>query len=316
MVRWIGGNGAGRPGVTVRQPWGEGLVEQSLSTRLYGATWSDVDPDELVWLDPALVKMHTPARRTVLRALLLQAVERQLSGLEACETAGLVMGPAAGLDVARRLSRTGLFSALTLDGLGAREPRVPRTGLFGHAGIDAAGARSKLVAGLSIVACLDAAVRRLAAPVAGGLGDPTATDADALVVAVAAGFNAAYLDEEHDIAHELLEVGAWLGQLARGRPAWLQSGLAARLIDELADGRVDVVDRTACGRIVRETVAATVGVDRLMSIARRVARTGVPSIVRPNGGSTKHWLSWLPWNDALHATVAACLGGCVPASPS
>lgn len=45
------------------RPWGEGLVDQSLSTLFYRASWEDADRDELVFLLPSLrhgSRLHQP----------------------------------------------------------------------------------------------------------------------------------------------------------------------------------------------------------------------------------------------------------------
>lgn len=281
VVRWVGAMSAAHAGRASRRPWGEGLLDQSLSTRCYNLTWSDVDPDELVWLFPALAARHDSDRVAVLGAFLLRAIEREHDALDAAVPAGRRAG--ATLDVAERGQPSGHVAY-------RREQD--------------ASDDWRVVASRSQIACLEAALQALPSP-----GKVVLSPADAVMVSLTAGFNAGYLDPTLAIGHEQYAAGAWIGQLLRGSSAWLPDGLAVRLIDELASDGARSSPDEACARLLREAAAVSVGVNRLLTLARRVARTGAAELVHPAPGNIEQRLAWPPWNEGLHASVAARLGG-------
>jgi hypothetical protein len=137
---------------------------------------------------------------------------------------------------------------------------------------------------LAVVACLDrmhSDARKLA-----GHGDKRSrspiTLPDVLVASIYATFNAAYVYPQFACVQEFLSVGAWLGNLVKGRPALMPVFVAEYLSSELAPKRArDETEGGRCTSILRFHAEQAVGIERLREIAQRVKATGRPVLVKP-----------------------------------
>ncbi len=321
--RWLGRSLYEQVPSYGRWPWGEGLVDQSLTTFLYPATWREIGDDELVWLVPSLADELTPLAQARLSGPLLEAITSRLGHLAAWATHSSRRLPSSVPDMALALRSGGILSpgvtkrvvtCALADDRPRRRARSPLSKLF--AGTRGAGTRgdSSLVAELSIVSCLDGLLLRVLdasgdREIAAGAAAPPLEPADVLVASIVGGFNGAYVATELACHHELFTIGAWIGQLARGRKAWLPPEFASRLASELGNGaaaRGEPVD--ACAGIILAAAEAAIGARKLTRIARAVERQGNPRIAAPRLLPHFHDPNWPRWNEVRHARIARQAG--------
>lgn len=259
LARRFGALRGRRAPAGTRPPWGEGLVELSLATRLNVALWEDIGTDELVWLDPSLAGKRDVARVRVLAGLLKDAIARVAASAE------VIAGETAG------------------DALAARH---------------------------CVVRVLERHLAELPVVEPGEARLPSETDiADGLVVSMFACLNAAYLEPALASLHELLACGAWLGQLLRGRDAWLPRDLAACLGEALA------VPAPGCSatRLVHAAADAACGVSRLRSAAQWTHAVGNPILVRARRAARARPIRLPVWNEPLHRRLTRVLEAAMPA---
>src|SRR5262249_20829295 len=149
-------------------------------------------------------------------------------------------GPSPGLDVVFESGTVTTLSApeIAREGDAALRayfgPNPPLTATGSRAdprGEGLALARERWLFEFSVLSCLD---HMLVTARRGHTHAPRVSLADAFVGSLHASFNAAYLYPELVYAHELLTLGAWLGNLVRGRAALLPTFVAERLRYELS----------------------------------------------------------------------------------
>jgi hypothetical protein len=113
---------------------------------------------------------------------------------------------------------------------------------------------------------------------------------DALLASIHASFNAAYVYPQLSTHHEMFTAGAWLGYLVRGRtalmPVFVAQYIAGQSDRRTADEDTDV-DR--CDLLLRFHADLAVGWERLLKVARRVERQGVPVKVAPRRPSASEF---------------------------
>jgi hypothetical protein len=131
--------------------------------------------------------------------------------------------------------------------------------------------------------------------------------ADILVASTYASFNAAYVYPQFTAFHELFGVGAWLGNLLRGRAALMPMFVADQVLDRMGRHPVNIdSDLAQCDRWLAHHINDAVGIRKLVKIARRVMASGRPAIVRPNRRAPQHVVPHV-WNHALWCDIAASL---------
>jgi hypothetical protein len=133
--------------------------------------------------------------------------------------------------------------------------------------------------------------------------------ADVLVGCTYASFNAAYVYPQFTTSHELFAVGAWLGNLLRGRAALMPVSVAEHILDRIGAHPVDSDSELArCDRFLVHHMDAVVGIRKILRIARRTKASGRSAIVRPGRRAPEHADSALRiWNAALCREIAASL---------
>lgn len=301
-------------------PWGDGLLEQPLASLWYPSRWDEVDADELVFLIPSLATQASKAQ-VASEAGPLAAARRALCAR--------VYHAASVLRESARDSGDGSLEALdaialsgvltTIDPFEAwAEGRAAANLLHGRGGVPAekfrsvtgASAPDACIFELAVVASLDRLhcdARNLA-----GCGDKKARGRvalpDALVASIYATFNAAYVYPQLTCVQEFLSVGAWLGNLVKGRPAIMPVFVAAYLAAELArDRATDASEGGCCTSILRFHAEQAAGMERVHEIAQRVTATGRPALVKPRPMPP---LSLMPyvWNGPLFRQIAQRLG--------
>jgi hypothetical protein len=315
LARWVGGTG-GADGS--RPPWGDGSCNRSLATQLYGASWADVDGDELVWLLPNLADQNAPDRSAVLKGLLLQAIERELRALggNISQNDFVVSAIASGGTVP--WNESGLLADL----ISSPHSTLPSRHSASNASRDASGPKPRarctrdvmgdwsVVSRLSVVECLAAALRDTIRQATGREGRSLLMSADAVVVGLSSGFNAGYLDPAHAADHDRLAVAAWLGQLVRRHQAWLPAHLAPSLLDEIKSKPQD-----DSGGLIQQAASHSVGLVELRVLASGAVRQRSAKLVRLQSKGLRNAPTWRPWNSSLHLRVMASLGWNQPSLP-
>lgn len=241
------------------RPWGDGIAERSLATLGYGATWSDVDTDELVQFLPALgAGTGCGAAGPLTRLLRRLLVER--AGAVRCWLRTAI--PADDCDT--MLIESGALSSIhhrTGDAPARWRGRHSPSGWPGRVDPDT------ILFELAVLAAID---RLHGACLMGGTA-PAPRPADALIASIHTRVNAAYVHPQFAIDHELLTTGCWLGQLIAGRPAIMTPLVASRLADIGRDA--------ACDEVLALHVALS-GHDAA-SLRRRVGQVVNPGSRRP-----------------------------------
>lgn len=217
--------------------WGDGLVEQSLSTMWYPSDWDDVDGDELIFFMPGLAARTMSANGAV-AAQIHDALGRRLYFAQTA--IAKLLKPHAGEDATGVLALTqelagvtpGSFSEIGADNLTAVRAAQP-CALRQLSGPERL--RAEVVYDLCVVNSLDRMLqgcRARAAPSRGAAHNvPDCPGADALVASIHSGINAAYVYPHLTHAHETLSAGAWLGVLLSKRPALLPPSIAAVFVE-------------------------------------------------------------------------------------
>lgn len=241
-------------------PWGEGLIELSLSTLWRARNWSDLSDDECALFIPNLVHDGHPE--------FSPAARFRSAALGRLRTSLLVLGgdPQQTL---RYITETGVLSGIyqddelqaVLSREATREERALAQNLK-------SGLSTNRRAETAILSSLDRLLRQEE------VASPPLTDA--LIASIHTAFNAAYICPTHTYAHELLGAGAWLGILLRGRSALMPEFVAHVLLDSLdSSRRNDVVPQ-----ILRHHVERTGGAPHLLQQAKRVLKSGRPVVIR------------------------------------
>jgi hypothetical protein len=174
--------------------------------------------------------------------------------------------------------------------------------------------RDACVFELAVIACLDrmhSDARKLAGQLVSH-GDeksrfPIALP-DVLVASIYATFNAAYVFPQFACAQEFLSVGAWLGNLVKGRAALMPLFVADYLTEELNPKRDgDETEGGRCTNILRFHAEQAVGIERLYELAQRVKATGRPMLVKPRPMPAFGFMPYA-WNVSLFQQIDQRLG--------
>lgn len=224
-------------------PWGDDVVEQSLTAHLRPCRWDEVADDELVLLLPPLLHPAAMAR----------------------------VGPLAADGPASRFLR----AADEWREAAAEPDRAPRPAR--------APDRVQEILDRLHAAALNgqwsaAAYAAQAMPVE----FPSLTPEEAAIGAVHARVHPAYADSRLALLHETLTVCCWIGHLATGRDALLPPAIAgplAALLDSGASQARHGGD-PAAAVVAHYADLAAGGATRLAASARAVARTGRTRLVR------------------------------------
>jgi len=282
-------------------PWGDGLLEQSLSTLWSRCGWDDVDDDELVLFLPSLAWQGGGERVSgagpvpYLRRALAVGVYRSQAVLAQIERySGATSSPDG---VLQRIASTGVLT--TIDPFTAWAEGRAQAEAFA-APVRRSGPasdRDRWIWELSVLSCLDDLLKT--ALCSGTRCTARASLADALVASIHASFNAAYVYPEFAPLHETLSVGAWLGHLLAGRAAVMPDFVA----DRWAGG--GMISDDPCEILLCEYAQECIGWNRLRKLADKVKSTGRPLLVTPRRGPKS--LPACSWNQALHDRIAARL---------
>lgn len=278
-----------------KRVWGDGLVEQSLSSMYGHATWDDVSGDELAILMPALAgRRGTTATardaaffvQRMFLARIFHCMIRMASLAEAGPPSQVARRSALGTIV-----RSQVVTAVpAIDAASAGESIWGE--LFGSPPVLPSASegtlpnlRNEWLVELSILASLDRflndahRLRRAGSDSSASRVLPS----DALIASIYSSVNAAYVYPELEYMHETLMLGAWLGFLERGRSALLPETIATRLVRYLGEkpAKIPVSDDSKCEALIR--VHASMGGARawLATEARQVCQTGQPSLINP-----------------------------------
>ncbi len=224
-------------------PWGDGLVEQSLTAHLRPCRWDEVADDELVLLLPSLLHPAAMAR----------------------------VGPLAADGPASRFLR----AADEWREATARPDRAPRPARAPN--------RVQQILDRLHAAALKgqwSAASCVAPPMPDEF--PSLAPEDAAIGAVHARIHPAYADPRLALLHETLSVCCWLGHLAAGRDALLPPAIAGPLATLLDSGAPQARHGgdPAAAVVAHYADLAAGGATRLAASARAVARTGRTRLVR------------------------------------
>jgi hypothetical protein len=305
-------------------PWGDGLVEQPLESLWYPSRWDEVGADELVFLIPSLATQTTRAEDAT-EAGPLATTRRALSG-RVYNAACALREPArdSGDGSVEALDVIALSGALTTidpfeawaEGRAAAEMPYARVEASRERwrSLSSTSTRDACIFELAVVACLDR-MHSDARKLAGQLvrhGDEKSrspiTLPDVLVASIYATFNAAYVYPQFACAQEFLSVGAWLGNLVKGRAALMPLFVAEYLAAELNLKRAgDETEGGRCTNILRFHAEQAVGIERLYEFAQRVKATGRPVLVKPRPMPAFGFMPYA-WNVPLFQQINQRLG--------
>lgn len=312
------------------QAWGDGIVDQSLSTLWYPCNWRSVSDDELTLFMPSLVFGEARDKDLFERRRLAAYICRRLMQrtIVAARRLGAMQsgrsGTAASLAALGLIERCGVLSSLPRamdwqaggDSDGSPGHPVQFALLQGDQGDDGAWHRDAgaMLFELSVLACLD---RLHAKACADSDTDDLSTQAigigDALIASIYACCNAAYVWPSFDPSHELMTVGAWLGHLMCGRDALLPPPIARYLVDILDPPSGLREAGSICDDIIRVHAAAAVGAGALLRCARKSIAQEAPIFVRARWDRRASVLSFRPWSPTLSAQLRRRLEPALPA---
>jgi hypothetical protein len=300
-------------------PWGDGLAEQSLASLWYPSRWDEVAADELVFLSPSLAAQASkPARSSETGPL--DSARRALCA-RVYHAASVLREPArdsgdGSLEALDAIAQSGALT--TIDPFEAWAEGGDTDLLHGRGNVAPArlravkspSTRDACIFELAVVACLDRMhhdARILAGRADKKARAPIALP-DVLVASIYATFNAAYVYPQFACVQEFLSVGAWLGNLVKGRPAIMPVFVAAYLAAELSGERVaDASEGGRCTSILRFHAEQAVGLERLREIAQRVKASGRPVLVKPRPMSPLGLMPYV-WNAPLFKQITQRLG--------
>jgi hypothetical protein len=300
---------SGRNGQTRQPVWGEGIAEVGLTTLWAPCRWSEVNDDELIFLNPSLA--HQRASGLVrIRCLLSRTF---------CEHLRCLAGTEEHLAARRALRAiqdcagfTGQFvGGAVADCPGGCADAVDAEAYdpwqFVRAGVSSQDDRERWTFELAVLTCLGRMLEACAGP---GDGSPTPDEpdlADAVAGSVHSRINAGYVFPQLTGQHEMLTAAAWIGCLLRQRNALLPIWVAEPLTELLREPDMDTLSvGWRCQRLLRFHAEIAFGADRLLAISRSVATSGIPREVRPRGRPARlRSLSYgdCRWNPELFACL-------------
>jgi hypothetical protein len=241
-------------------PWGEGLIELSLSTLWRARSWSDLSDDEFALFIPNLVHDGHPE--------FSPAARFRSATLGRLRTSLLVLGGDP-QQTFRYITETSALSGIyqddELQAVISREATREECALARRL---KSSSSTDWRAETAILSSLSRLLRKEEA------ASPPLTDA--LIASIHTAFNAAYICPSHTYAHELLGAGAWLGILLRGRSALMPEFVAHVFLDGLDPSRRnDLVPQ-----ILHHHAERTGGAPHLLQQAKRVLKSGRPVVIR------------------------------------
>jgi hypothetical protein len=263
-------------------PWGDGLIDVSLSDLWYAADWNSVSDDELVFLLPSLNGW---------RAIAGDAVAARDSGPIPYLTRTLQARAVAGASLIARRSHQSVAEALDhLVAVGIVTKIQPSAGDIRNPDYEISLPGERRAADgpwlrdeLRAVAYLDRILHdalgssdndeSTRAPV---FGRPRSLD-EAIAMSVHSRLNAAYVYPEYTFAHELLTVAGVLGHLSQGRPAYISPPIARCIADVMATRISKGADGAVT--ILRKFAESVGGVDYIVKAAARAKRGTI--LLRP-----------------------------------
>jgi hypothetical protein len=269
-------------------PWGDGLVDVSLSDLWYAADWNSVGDDELVFLLPSLNGWRANTG----------AVTARDSGPIPYLTRALHARAIAGASLIARRSHQSVAEALDhLVAIGVVTKTPPSATNIPVSGHEISLVAERGAAGgawlhdeLRAIAYLDRTLHdalglpendeSARAPV---FSRPRSLD-EAIAISVHSRLNAAYVYPEYTFAHELLTVAGVLGHLLQGRPVYISPPLALCIADAMVT-RVTIEADTA-GPILRYYADCVGGADYIAKAAARARRGTI--LLRPRLATTPH----------------------------
>lgn len=261
------------PRTTVVAPWGEGLIDQSVSDWWYPVTWDTVVPDELVVLNPSLAAQPLCTGKGA-EPFLRRALTRRLASSVRAFDASV---PEFHLLAAHAAMR----DASAIEVNPAADTESPASDPY-FRWLDASQKRLTGASARELVAFELAAIRSIAllCSAANSAEDSHFDRVDlgqTLVASLHGGLNGAYVCPSLAFAHELLAVGTWLGHVLRGRPALMPSFIADACLDWLSPR----ASSGQCTAILEMHAEIAVGQHELLRAARRVQSKGYPVKVLP-----------------------------------
>lgn len=270
-------------------PWGEGLIDQTVSDWWYPVTWDTVAPDELVVLNPSLAAQPLCTDKGA-EQFLRRALSRRLASSVRAFNASV---PEFHLLAARAAMRDA--SAIEVDPVAATEGAASNP-YFRW--LDESQKRSTKASARELAAFELAAIRSIAllCSAANPSEDKCFDGIDlsqTLVASIHSGLNGAYVCPSLAFAHELLAVGTWLGHVLRGRPALMPSFIA----DACSDWLSPRASSDQCTAILQMHAEIAVGQHELLKTARRVQAKGYPVKVQPRRSVAD--VAPIVWNQGL-----------------
>jgi hypothetical protein len=289
----------GSSAVPMAAPWGDGLLDLSLSTLWYSSDWNSVSDDELVFLLPSLSRWRPRKPGTtgsgdsgpidyltrVLKARTLSA-----ASLISQRSHPSWLNPAQ--DALDWLVASGIVSKVPISELRLR-PKPTDHGLAESELVDDSEASDQLPDWLADELRAIAHLDRLLHD-ALGLTD-TDESARAPVIrrpqslaavvksTVHSRLNGAYVYPEYAFAHELLTVAAVLGHLLQGRAAYISPPIAECITEVL--GARDARREDQSVSALRAFADLVGGSDFLVRVATRVRLRGTACLARPRSTS-------------------------------
>jgi hypothetical protein len=194
----------------------------------------------------------------------------------------------------------------------ATAPQQGATGWLGRAR-ESDARRETWILELAILRCLDRLLQDSLRPAEIALRtNPLESPfrlADILVASTYGSFNAAYVYPQFVAFHELFALGAWLGNLLRGRAALMPLFVAEQIVERMENPASNIdTDLAECDRFLSDQIDVAVGTKKLGKIARRVIAGGRPATVHPTRRAPVSSDSLVHvWNEALFREIAASL---------
>ena len=275
-------------------PWGDGLLDLSLSTLWYSADWNSVSDDELAFLLPSLSRWRPrkpgttgsgdPGPIDYLRRILKARV---LSAASLISQRSHPSRVSSAQDVLDWLVVGGIVSKVPISELRLRN--TTDHGLAESELADDSEASDQppdwLADELRAIAHLDRLLHD-----ALGLSDTDECSrapffrrpqslAAVVQSTVHSRLNGAYVYPEYAFAHELLTVAAVLGHLVQGRAAYISPPIADCIADVLGPRGARREDQSVSA--LRAFADLVGGPDFLVRAATRVRRRGIAHLARP-----------------------------------
>jgi hypothetical protein len=263
-------------------PWGDGLVDVSLSDLWYAADWNSVGDDELVFLLPSLSGWRATAGAAV-AARDSGPIPYLTRTLESRVVAGAsLIAHRSHQSVAEALAHLfaiGIATKIQLSAsdIGVSDGEISLAGERRAAGVAWVHEELRAIAHLDRILHdalgLPDSDESARAPV---FGRPRSLD-DVIAMSVHARLNAAYVYPEYTFAHELLTVAGVLGHLSQGRPAYISPPIAHCMADVM--GRRISGGADGAAPSLRNFADSVGGADYLVDAAARAKRGTI--LLRP-----------------------------------